>query len=177
MVCYTTRVDSRIPQDSSGSPRTSHDSLVRSARRTREPHIFVPTPLSKSWDDHVTWRSPTTIRPALWGVRGVPHRNFQQTFRRGYPPPIDVSKASVLHIESHPPSGGSLLYAEVRRGAPGRRGACGPRWPGSVLSCRAALDCVPCRALSAWVPPILVRAVGYGEEAGLYSGTTPASLR
>ena len=85
MVCYTTRVDSRIPQDSSGSPRTSHDSLVRSARRTRERHIFVPTPLSKSWDDHVTWRSPTTIRPALWGVRGVPHRKFQQTFRRGHP--------------------------------------------------------------------------------------------
>ena len=32
MVCCTTRVDSRIPQDSPGSLRTSHDSLVWSAR-------------------------------------------------------------------------------------------------------------------------------------------------
>ena len=140
MVCCTTRVDSRIPQEPPGSPRASHDSLIWRARRTRGRRTFVPTPLSKSWDDHVTLGSPTTMRPALWGVRGVPHRNFQQTFRMGYPP-IDVSKASVLHIESHPRLGGVPPICGSQRGCSWTAG--GAVLDGRVRSCAAGPRAMP----------------------------------
>ena len=71
IVGCTTRVDSRISQQCSGSPRISHDSLVWSARRGGGGrHTFETTPLSKSGDDLVTLGNPTTTRPALWAERG-----------------------------------------------------------------------------------------------------------
>ena len=66
-----------VPPDPLGH-QMIHWSLVLG---TKGRHTCVPTPLSKFLDDLVTLGSPTTLRPALWDVRGTPH---QYKFRRGY---------------------------------------------------------------------------------------------
>ena len=56
-------------------------------------------------------------------------------------------RASVLQIGMHHGLGGIPPLCGGPRGCSWTAGGRGPRWPGSVLGCRAALDCVP-----SWVP-------------------------
>ena len=66
MVYCTTPVHSRIPQQSSGSPRISHDSLV--------------------WDATKGWWGATHDACSVGGVRvGYPIEKFQRKIRRGFP--------------------------------------------------------------------------------------------
>ena len=103
-------------------------------------------PLSKSGDDLVVVRSPTTMRPALWGggVGGVPHRRVPTKVPDGVPP-MRASRASVLHIGMHHGLGGTPPLCGGPRGCSWTAGA--------VLGGRAAHDCVPGWALSAGALP------------------------
>ena len=91
-----------VPPDPPGHPMIPWSGVLGTKGR----HTCVPTPLSKSWDDLVTLGSPTTMRPALWGVRVAPPKQSSNKSSVGDTPPIEVSNASVLHIGRHPPPGG-----------------------------------------------------------------------
>ena len=111
MVCCTTRVDSRIPQDSSQSPRNFWFGVLGTKGR----HTCVPTPLSKSCGDLATLGSPTTMRPA--GSLGRTRDHPKQSSNKrsvGDTPLSEVSKALVIAHRRHPPSGGVPL----RSGSP-----------------------------------------------------------
>ena len=92
MVCCTTRVDSRIPQQSSGSPRISHDSLV--------------------WDATKGWWGATHDACSVGGVRvGYPIEKFQRKFRRGTPPYAALERFGVAQTDAPPVWGGVPPYA------------------------------------------------------------------
>ena len=115
IVCCTPRVDSRIPQDSPGCSRTSHDSLVWSARDEGATYVRAHPTLQ------VMGRAGDVGKPnkhepgSLGRTRGLPKQSSNKR-SVGDTPLSEVSKASVLHMGRHPPSGGfplgdSLSYA------------------------------------------------------------------
>ena len=105
MVCCTTRVDSRIPQDSPGSLRTSHDSLVWSARDEGATYVRAHLTLQVLGRSRDAGK-PTTMRHAcsLGRARGLPKQSPNKS-SVGDTPLSEISKASVLHMGRHPPSG------------------------------------------------------------------------
>ena len=102
---YMSGHDSRIPQHSPESIRTSHESLVRSARDEGATYVRAHLTLQVLGRSRDAGK-PTTMRHAcsLGRARGLPKQSPNKS-SVGDTPLSEISKTSVLHMGRHPPSG------------------------------------------------------------------------
>ena len=107
--------------NSPGFLTTPQELLVWSARHAGATYVRAHPTLQVMRRSRDVGKAINHEACSLGRTRGIPKQSSNKK-SVGETPLSEVSKASVLHMGMHPPSGDSLSYAGSEGGAPGRRG-------------------------------------------------------